>query len=154
MTKTISLLGATGSIGRQTLQVARELGLGVAALTAHRQVDLIEQQAREFHPELVVMTDAAAAGELRLRLSDLPIRVMTGEEGLLEAATLESADTVVTAVVGSVGLRPTLQAIEKKKRIALANKEMLVCAGELVTAAANGARRSADTKAVFTGAAA
>ena len=136
MTKTISLLGATGSIGRQTLQVARELGLGVAALTAHRQVDLIEQQAREFHPELVVMTDAAAAGELRLRLSDLPIRVMTGEEGLLEAATLESADTVVTAVVGSVGLRPTLQAIEKKKRIALANKETLVCAGELVMAAA------------------
>ena len=136
MTKTISLLGATGSIGRQTLQVARELGLGVAALTAHRQVDLIEQQAREFHPELVVMTDASAAGELRLRLSDLPIRVMTGEEGLLEAATLESADTVVTAVVGSVGLRPTLQAIEKKKRIALANKETLVCAGELVMAAA------------------
>ena len=136
MTKTISLLGATGSIGRQTLQVARELGLGVAALTAHRQVDLIEQQAREFHPELVVMTDAAAAGELRLRLSDLPIRVMTGEEGLLEAATLESADTVVTAVVGMVGLRPTLAAIQKKKRIALANKETLVCAGELVMAAA------------------
>lgn len=136
MTKTISLLGSTGSIGKQTLQVARELGLNVAALTANTQVDLIEQQAREFHPELVVMMNEDAAKELRLRLSDLPIRVMAGEEGLLEAATLESADTVVTAVVGSVGLRPTLAAIEKKKRIALANKETLVCAGELVMAAA------------------
>ena len=136
MTKTISLLGSTGSIGKQTLQVVRELGLTVAALTANTQVDLIEQQAREFRPELVVMMDEDAAKELRLRLSDLPIRVMAGEEGLLEAATLESADTVVTAVVGSVGLRPTLAAIEKKKRIALANKETLVCAGELVMAAA------------------
>ena len=136
MTKTISLLGSTGSIGKQTLQVARELGLNVAALTANTQVDLIEQQAREFHPELVVMMNEDAAKELRLRLSDLPIRVMAGEEGLLEAATLESADTVVTAVVGSVGLRPTLAAIEKKKRIALANKETLVCAGELVMATA------------------
>ena len=136
MTKTISLLGSTGSIGKQTLQVVRELGLTVAALTANTQVDLIEQQAREFRPELVVMMDEAAAKELRLRLSDLPIRVMAGEDGLLEAATLESADTVVTAVVGSVGLRPTLAAIEKKKRIALANKETLVCAGELVMAAA------------------
>ena len=136
MTKTISLLGSTGSIGKQTLQVVRELGLGVAALTANTQVDLIEQQAREFRPELVVMMNEDAAKELRLRLSDLPIRVMAGEEGLMAAATLESADTVVTAVVGSVGLRPTLAAIEKKKRIALANKETLVCAGELVMAAA------------------
>ena len=136
MTKTISLLGSTGSIGKQTLQVVRELGLGVAALTANTQVDLIEQQAREFRPELVVMMNEDAAKELRLRLADLPIRVMAGEEGLMAAATLESADTVVTAVVGSVGLRPTLAAIEKKKRIALANKETLVCAGELVMAAA------------------
>lgn len=136
MTKTISLLGSTGSIGKQTLQVVRELGLSVAALTANTQVDLIEQQAREFRPELVVMMNEDAAKELRLRLSDLPIRVMAGEEGLMAAATLESADTVVTAVVGSVGLRPTLAAIEKKKRIALANKETLVCAGELVMAKA------------------
>lgn len=136
MTKTISLLGSTGSIGKQTLQVVRELGLGVAALTANTQVDLIEQQAREFRPELVVMMNEDAAKELRLRLADLPIRVMAGEEGLMAAATMESADTVVTAVVGSVGLRPTLAAIEKKKRIALANKETLVCAGELVMAAA------------------
>lgn len=136
MTKTISLLGSTGSIGKQTLQVVRELGLGVAALTANTQVDLIEQQAREFRPELVVMMNEDAAKELRLRLNELPIRVMAGEEGLMEAATLESADTVVTAVVGSVGLRPTLAAIEKKKRIALANKETLVCAGELVMAKA------------------
>ena len=136
MTKIISLLGSTGSIGKQTLQVVRELGLNVAALTANTQVDLIEQQAREFRPELVVMMNEDAAKELRLRLSDLPICVMAGEEGLMEAATLESADTVVTAVVGSVGLRPTLAAIEKKKRIALANKETLVCAGELVMAKA------------------
>ncbi|MDO4810661.1 MAG: 1-deoxy-D-xylulose-5-phosphate reductoisomerase [Eubacteriales bacterium] len=136
MTKCISLLGSTGSIGKQTLQVVRELGLSVAALTANTQVDLMEQQAREFHPELVVMMNEDAAKELRLRLSDLPIRVMPGEDGLMEAATLENADTVVTAVVGSVGLRPTLAAIEKKKRIALANKETLVCAGELVMAKA------------------
>lgn len=136
MTKTISLLGSTGSIGKQTLQVVRELGLGVAALTANTQVDLIEQQAREFRPELVVMMNEDAAKELRLRLADLPIRVMAGEEGLMAAATLESADTVVTAVVGSVGLHPTLAAIEQKKRIALANKETLVCAGELVMAKA------------------
>ncbi|MBQ0037043.1 MAG: 1-deoxy-D-xylulose-5-phosphate reductoisomerase [Clostridiales bacterium] len=136
MTKTIALLGSTGSIGRQTLQVARELGLRVAALTANTQIDLMEQQAREFCPELVVMMDGGAAKELRGRLSDLPIRVMAGAEGLMEAAQLPQADTVVTAVVGSVGLRPTLAAIEKKKRIALANKETLVCAGELVMAAA------------------
>ena len=136
MTKTISLLGSTGSIGKQTLQVVRELGLGVAALTANTQVDLIEQQAREFRPELVVMMNEDAAKELRLRLSDLPIRVMAGEEGLMAAATMECIDTVVTAVVGSVGLRPTLAAIEKKKRIALANKETLVCAGEIVMAKA------------------
>ncbi|MBE6939839.1 MAG: 1-deoxy-D-xylulose-5-phosphate reductoisomerase [Ruminococcaceae bacterium] len=137
MTKTISLLGSTGSIGRQTLEVARELGLTVAALTANRQVDLIEQQAREFHPELVVLWEEGAAQEAARRLSDLPIRVMSGHEGLMEAAQLPQADTVVTAVVGSVGLEPTLAAIRQKKRIALANKETLVCAGELVMAAAD-----------------
>ena len=136
MTKTISLLGSTGSIGRQTLQVARELGLSVAALTANRQVDLLEQQAREFHPALAVLYDRDAARELRLRLSDTDIRVESGPEGLLLAAQLPQADTVVTAVMGSVGLEPTLAAIRRKKRIALANKETLVCAGELVMAEA------------------
>ena len=136
MTKTISLLGSTGSIGRQTLQVARELGLTVAALTANRQVDLLERQAREFHPQLAVLYDRDAARQLRLRLSDTDIRVAEGPEGLLLAAQLPQADTVVTAVMGSVGLEPTLAAIRQKKRIALANKETLVCAGELVMAQA------------------
>ena len=108
----------------------------MAALTANRQVDLLEQQARQFHPKLAVLYDRAAAGELRLRLSDTDIRVAAGPEGLLEAATLPEADTVVTAVMGSVGLEPTLAAIREKKRIALANKETLVCAGELVMAEA------------------
>ncbi len=137
MTKVISLLGSTGSIGRQTLEVARELGLKVAALTANRSVDLLERQAREFLPALVVLGDMTSAMELAGRLKGLPIRVAYGMEGLLEAASLDEADTVVTAVVGMVGLRPTLAAIEKGKRIALANKETLVCAGELVTAAAD-----------------
>ena len=136
MTKTISLLGATGSIGRQTLAVAQELGLSVAALTANRQVDLLEQQARQFMPRLAVLYDPDAARELEGRLRGTGIEVLAGEEGLLAAASLDEADTVVTAVMGSVGLRPTLAAIEKGKRIALANKETLVCAGELVMDAA------------------
>ena len=136
MTKTISLLGATGSIGRQTLAVAQELGLSVAALTANRQVDLLEQQARQCKPRLAVLYDPAAAKELRGRLQGTGIEVMEGPEGLIAAATLSEADTVVTAVMGSVGLAPTLAAIREKKRIALANKETLVCAGELVMAAA------------------
>ncbi|MBQ2062822.1 MAG: 1-deoxy-D-xylulose-5-phosphate reductoisomerase [Oscillospiraceae bacterium] len=137
MTRTISVLGSTGSIGRQTLQVAQELGLRVSALTANTQVDLMEHQVRRFLPCLAVMMDEDAAQVLRGRLSDLPVTVMSGEEGLLAAASLDEADTVVTAVVGSVGLRPTLAAIEKGKRIALANKETLVCAGELVMDAAD-----------------
>ena len=136
MSKCISVLGSTGSIGRQTLQVARELGLKVAALTAGKQIDLLEQQARQFRPCLVAVFEENAARELRERLSDLHIQVMSGMEGLLAAAELADSDTVVTAVMGSVGLEPTLAAIRRKKRIALANKETLVCAGELVMAAA------------------
>ena len=136
MTKTIALLGATGSIGRQTLEVARELGLSVAALTAHTNIDLLEQQARQFRPRLAAVYDPDAADALRRRLADTDIEVLAGEEGLLAAATLLEADTLVTAVMGSVGLAPTLAAIEQGKRIALANKETLVCAGELVMAAA------------------
>ena len=137
MTRTIALLGSTGSIGRQTLEVARELRLKVAALTANSSIDLIEQQAREFSPRLAVLYDEAAANELRQRLADTDTQVMSGMEGLLAAATIDEADTVVTAVVGMIGLKPTLAAIEKKKRIALANKETLVCAGELVMDAAD-----------------
>ena len=136
MTRSIALLGSTGSFGRQTLEVARELGLSVAALTANKSVDLIEQQAREFCPRLAVLYDEDAANELRARLSDTNTQVLSGMEGLLAAATAEDADTVVTAVMGMIGLKPTLAAIEKKKRIALANKETLVCAGELVVDAA------------------
>lgn len=136
MTKTIALLGATGSIGRQTLEVVRELGLSVAALTAHTQIDLLERQARQLMPRLAVLYDETAAQELRRRLRGTGIEVMAGEEGLLAAATLPEADTVVTAVMGSVGLKPTLAAIRQGKRIALANKETLVCAGELIMDAA------------------
>ena len=136
MSRCISVLGSTGSIGRQTLQVARELGLKVAALTAGKQIDLLEQQARRFRPCLVAVFEEPAARALRERLGDTPIQVMSGMEGLLAAASLPEADTVVTAVMGSVGLEPTLAAIREKKRIALANKETLVCAGELVMAEA------------------
>ena len=136
MTKTIALLGSTGSIGRQTLEVVRELKLRVVALAAHSSVDLMEAQAREFGPRLAVLYDKAAAEELRQRLRDTDIEVLSGPEGLLAAAQAEEADTVVTAVVGSVGLEPTLGAIRLGRRIALANKETLVCAGELVMAAA------------------
>lgn len=136
MTRSIALLGSTGSIGRQTLEVVRELGVAVAALTANSSVDLIERQAREFSPRLVALYDEAAARELKARLSDTGIEVLSGMDGLLAAATAEEADTVVTAVVGMIGLKPTLAAISKGKRIALANKETLVCAGELVMDAA------------------
>ena len=132
MTKTISLLGSTGSIGRQTLQVVQELGLHVAALTANENVDLMEQQVRQFQPRLAVLYRQDAADVLRRRVSDVDVEIAWGMEGLVKAASLDEADTVVTAVVGSVGLQPTLAAIAKGKRIALANKETLVCAGELV----------------------
>lgn len=132
MSRCISLLGSTGSIGRQTLEVAGELGLKVAALTANRNVTQMEEQCRAFHPDLAVMMDPAAAADLRVHLRDTSVRVAGGMEGLLEAAALPEADTVVTAVMGIVGLRPTLAAIRAGKRIALANKETLVCAGELV----------------------
>ena len=136
MSKTISILGSTGSIGRQTLDVAQQLHLRVAAITAHASVERMEEQIRQFHPALAVLTDEAAARDLRARVADTDTTVAGGFEGLMEAATLPQADTVVTAVVGMVGLRPTLAAIGEKKRIALANKETLVCAGELVMDAA------------------
>ena len=136
MTKTITILGSTGSIGRQTLSVADELGLRVAALTAERNVDLMEAQCRQYRPKLAVLTDEAAAEELKVRLADMNIRVLAGAEALCEAAALPEADTVVVAVCGFAALRPTLTAIHAKKRIALANKETMVCAGQIMQAAA------------------
>ena len=133
MVKNVSILGSTGSIGRQSLDiVSRMEGVRVCALTAGSSVELMAQQCREFKPKLAVMATEKAALELKTALSDLDIRVSWGEAGLIEAATMEDADCVITAVVGMVGLKPTLAAIRAGKRIGLANKETLVCAGELV----------------------
>ena len=137
MTNYLSILGSTGSIGRQTLEVVTQMeNVRVAALTAGTNVARMAQQCREFHPELAVMATQDAARELENELRGEKIRVFHGMDGLIAAAEYEKADTVVTAVVGMLGLRPTLAAIAKKKRIALANKETLVCAGELVMQAA------------------
>ena len=137
MTNKLSILGSTGSIGRQTLDVAEQMGLQIAAITAHSSVDRIEEQVRQFKPRLAVMTDEAAAKDLAVRIADTDTKVLGGFDALEEAATHEQADTVVTAVVGMVGLKPTLAAIRERKRIALANKETLVCAGQLVMDAAD-----------------
>ena len=136
MVKSVSILGSTGSIGRQSLDIISRLPIRVAALTAGSSVDLMAEQCRQFLPELAVMATEEAAMALKEQISDLAIRVSWGEQGLIDAATIEDADCVITAVVGMVGLKPTLAAIEAKKRIGLANKETLVCAGELVMAAA------------------
>lgn len=132
MKQRISILGSTGSIGRQSLDVMSACGMEAVALTANSNVARMEEQVRQFRPELAVMMDEDAARDLRVRLADTPVRVASGLEGLLEAAELPAADTVITAVVGMIGLRPTMAAIREGKRIALANKETLVCAGTLV----------------------
>lgn len=137
MVKCVSILGSTGSIGRQSLDVIENLKeIQVAALTAGTNVQLMAQQCRQFHPQLAVMATREAAQELQAALAGEPTRIAWGEEGLIEAATIPEADCVITAVVGMVGLKPTLAAIRAKKRIGLANKETLVCAGELVMAEA------------------
>ena len=137
MVNCVSILGSTGSIGRQTLDIISHLPeIKVAALTAGTSVERMAQQCRQFQPELAVMATEEAANALRAELSDLAIRISWGEAGLIEAATMESADCVITAVVGMVGLKPTLAAIRAGKRIGLANKETLVCAGEIVMAEA------------------
>ena len=142
MTKTISILGSTGSIGRQTLDVVRHLPIRVAALSAGTNVERMAEQIREFHPRLVCMATQAAAEALRAQLPEPAPELVWGEDGLLAVAAAEEADTVITAVVGMVGLRPTLAALKQGKRIGLANKETMVCAGELVmqTARAHGAQ--------------
>ena len=137
MVSCVSILGSTGSIGRQSLDILSRLPeIRVAALTAGSNVSRMAQQCRDFRPELAVMATEQAAMALKAEISDLPTRVSWGEEGLIEAATMPQADCVVTAVVGMVGLKPTLAAIRQGKRIGLANKETLVCAGELVMAEA------------------
>ena len=132
MVKCVSILGSTGSIGRQSLDVISRLDVCVAALTAGTSVDRMAEQCHQFRPALAVMATEEAAESLRLKIADLPTRVSWGEEGLIEAATMEGVDCVITAVVGMLGLKPTLAAIRAGKRIGLANKETLVCAGELV----------------------
>ena len=137
MVKSVSILGSTGSIGRQSLDIISRLeGVQVAALTAGTSAALMAEQCRQFRPVLAVMATKEAADELKEMIKDLPVRINWGEEGLIEAATIGEADCVITAVVGMVGLKPTLAAIRAGKRIGLANKETLVCAGELVMAEA------------------
>ena len=136
MVKSVSILGSTGSIGRQSLDIIRCLDVQVVALTAGTSVERMAEQCREFRPSLAVMATQAAAEKLKKELSDFDIEIMWGEEGLICAASVPQADCVITAVVGMVGLKPTLAAIHAGKRIGLANKETLVCAGELVMAEA------------------
>ena len=136
MVKCISILGSTGSIGRQTLDIIDNLGLPVAALTAGSNAQRMADQCRKYRPKLAVMSTEASAEALKAMISDLPTEVMWGEEGLIAAATIPEADCIITAVVGMVGLKPTLAAIRAHKRIGLANKETLVCAGQLVMAEA------------------
>ena len=138
MVKCVSILGSTGSIGRQSLDVIGKMeGIRVAALTAGSSVQKMAEQCRAFHPQLAVMATREAAESLKAALLDMEISVAWGEEGLIQAATLPQVDCVITAVVGMVGLKPTLAAIRAGKRIGLANKETLVCAGELVMAEAD-----------------
>lgn len=136
MVKCISILGSTGSIGRQSLDIVEHLNIPVCALTAGTNVARMAQQCRKYLPKLAVMSTQEAAEDLAKEIADLPVTVAWGEEGLIRAATMQEADCVITAVVGMVGLKPTLAAIAAGKRIGLANKETLVCAGELVMAAA------------------
>lgn len=131
--KTLTVLGSTGSIGTQTLEAAELLGFTIRALTGNRNVKLLEKQARKFHPQAVAMADKGAAAELKTRLADTPVRVLSGTEGVCACAGME-ADIVESSLVGVAGLLPTMAAIRAgSRRIALANKETLVCAGGIVT---------------------
>lgn len=136
MVNCVSVLGSTGSVGRQTLDIVEHLQIPVAALTAGTNVERMAQQCRQFRPALAVMATQEAAQMLQQALSDCPTEIAWGEEGLIRAATMPQADCIITAIVGMLGLKPTLAAIREKKRIGLANKETLVCAGELVMAEA------------------
>ena len=133
MTNSISILGSTGSIGTQSIEVAHDRGMRVVGLAAHRNIELLEMQARQLNPEIVCIFDRLAYPLLKNKLADTNIKIVTGMEGLCEVAAWPSADTVVNAVVGMVGLRPTLEAVRAGKTLALANKETLVTGGALVT---------------------
>ncbi|MDD6612823.1 MAG: 1-deoxy-D-xylulose-5-phosphate reductoisomerase [Clostridiales bacterium] len=130
--KNIVILGSTGSIGTQTIDILDSIDANVCAISVNTNIERAEQQARLLQPSLVAVYDAEKASELKIRLADTGVRVVSGMEGLIEAATLPEADVIVTAVVGMVGLLPTLAAIDAGKDIALANKETLVCAGQIV----------------------
>ena len=131
--KKIAILGSTGSIGTQTLEIVREQkDICVRALAAGNNIDLLEQQIREFHPVLASVQSEEKAADLRQRLRDMDIKIVSGMDGLIEVATEPQAEILVTAVVGMLGLRPTVEAIKAKKTIALANKETLVTAGHLI----------------------
>ena len=134
--KKIAILGSTGSIGTQTVDILPSIDAEVVALTTNRRINLLEEQARALHPKMVCAMDENAAKELKIKLEDTDIEVLTGMDGLIACAAESGADIVVTAVVGMVGLLPTMAAIKAGKDIALANKETLVCAGGLVMSAA------------------
>ncbi len=133
MIKNISILGSTGSIGTQTLDVVDKLGLNVCALTASTNISKLEEQVRKYNPELAVVFDEEKAKEFKDNIKDLSVKVLSGMDGLIEAATIQNAELVLNSVVGMVGLKPTLAAANAKKDIALANKETLVAGGQLVT---------------------
>lgn len=132
MTDRLSILGSTGSIGTQALDVVRKHGIEVVALTANKNAELLEAQAREFSPKMVALLDEDAAADLRVRLADTDVKVLSGLSGICECARAEASDTVLNSIVGMAGLLPTLDAIDEKKNIALANKETLVAGGQLV----------------------
>lgn len=129
----IAVLGSTGSIGTQTLDVVRNnKDLNITALSANSNIDLLEKQIREFHPNIVCIMEESYAKELKYNIKDMEVKVVTGMDGLIECATYESSHTVVTAIVGMIGIMPTIEAIKAGKDIALANKETLVCAGHII----------------------
>ena len=136
MTKSLSILGSTGSIGTQSLDVARLRGYTVEALTAYSDVARMEAQIREFHPKTVAMVEEKAAADLKVRVADTNTKVLSGKDGVCACARADGADTVLNSVVGMAGLEPTLAAIDAKKKLALANKETLVAGGQLVMEAA------------------
>lgn len=136
MTKSLSILGSTGSIGTQSLDVARLRGYNVEALTAYSDVARMETQIREFHPKTVAMVEEKAAADLKVRVADTNTKVLSGKDGVCACARADGADTVLNSVVGMAGLEPTLAAIDAKKKLALANKETLVAGGQLVMEAA------------------
>ena len=131
--KKIAILGSTGSIGTQTLEVVRENGdIEVLALAAGNNITLLEEQIREFRPKLAAVWEETKAKELRERTKDLDVKIVSGMEGLIEVSVIEGAEILVTAIVGMIGIRPTIEAIKAGKHIALANKETLVTAGHII----------------------